>query len=57
MAEQKLNVKGTDIILISKENEDYISLTDIVFSPVPFSHSFYFKELFPLEQPKRIFRK
>ena len=29
MAKQKLNVKGTDIILFSKENEDYISLTDI----------------------------
>jgi len=29
MTKQKLNVKGTDIILFSKENEDYISLTDI----------------------------
>ena len=29
MAKQKINVKGTKIVLFSKENEDYISLTDI----------------------------
>ncbi|GHT00708.1 hypothetical protein FACS189421_13050 [Bacteroidia bacterium] len=25
----KINVKGTDIVLINREKEDYISLTDI----------------------------
>jgi hypothetical protein len=29
MAKQKINVKGTEIVLFSKEKEDYISLTDI----------------------------
>jgi hypothetical protein len=29
MTKQKINVKGTDITLFSKEKEDYISLTDI----------------------------
>ncbi len=29
MAKQKINVKGTEIVLFSKEKEDYISFTDI----------------------------
>ena len=29
MAKQKINVKGTEIVLFSKEKEDYLSLTDI----------------------------
>jgi hypothetical protein len=29
MAKQKINVKGTEIVLFSKEKEDFISLTDI----------------------------
>ena len=29
MAKQKINVKGTEIVLFSKEKEDHISLSDI----------------------------
>ena len=29
MAKRKVNVKGTEIVIFSKEKEDYISLTDI----------------------------
>ena len=29
MAKQKIKVKGTEIVVFSKEKEDYISLTDI----------------------------
>ena len=29
MAKRKVNVKGTEIVVFSKEKEDYISLTDI----------------------------
>jgi len=29
MAKQKINVKGTEIVIYSQKKEDYISLTDI----------------------------
>ncbi len=29
MSKQKINIQGTEIIIFQKNNEDYISLTDI----------------------------
>lgn len=32
MSKSKINVKGTDITVLKQENEDFISLTDVVKS-------------------------
>jgi len=46
MAKQKINVKGTEIVIFSQKREDYISLTDIAKYKNPEAPSAPFRKSF-----------